>query len=313
LYPTRNPFEQGIYAVRLNPETLQCVAFIGIKKESKFLPRATCFFVSCGEGGSDFLHLVTAEHVISRITSLGQDLWLRVNVDGPEGVVEILIPDPASKFYYHPDNATEAADVAILPFTSTQTDDQTGNTYNLAIRSLLLTDDAGGFLPGKEYTDSWIGLVGIIGLFRSHHGANKNIPIVRVGNISAMPDEPVPSKYGGEVKAYLIETRSIGGLSGSPVLVFPEISVVFAQGLARVLAKKRPIRDLPGPPALLGLMRGHFDIKNLNEDVVSDDDEPQRSVHAGIGVVIPVEKIMETIRQPKLVALRKANSIRRTS
>ncbi|MGH6790497.1 MAG: hypothetical protein ACRECC_12555, partial [Pseudolabrys sp.] len=53
------------------------------------------------------------------------------------------------------------------------------------------------------------------------------------------------------------------------------------------------------------LMHGHFDVPNLNEDVVADDDEPERSVHTGIGVVVPLSKILETINHPDLVAMRK--------
>jgi hypothetical protein len=45
---------------------------------------------------------------------------------------------------------------------------------------------------------------------------------------------------------------------------------------------------------------------NLNEDVVADQDDPQRSVHTGFGVVVPVEKIIETVKHPELVAMRKA-------
>ena len=57
--------------------------------------------------------------------------------------------------------------------------------------------------------------------------------------------------------------------------------------------------------ALLGLMHGHFDVPNLNEDVVADEDEPSRGIHTGIGVVIPMQKILETIEHPELVAMRK--------
>ena len=58
----------------------------------------------------------------------------------------------------------------------------------------------------------------VTGLFSHHHGQSKNIPIVRVGNISAMPEEKIQTKEH-LMDAYLIEARSIGGLSGSPVFV----------------------------------------------------------------------------------------------
>jgi hypothetical protein len=103
------------------------------------------------------------------------------------------------------------------------------------------------------------------------------------------------------MRAYLVEARSIAGLSGSPVFSMrgSELNVVSA--LAILQGKP----GLGNPIALLGLMHGHFDVPNLNEDVVIDRDEPERSVHTGIGVVIPVEKIIETIQHPDLTEMRK--------
>ena len=42
------------------------------------------------------------------------------------------------------------------------------------------------------------------------------MPILRMGNLAAYPQERVQVE-GVEMDAYLIEARSIGGLSGSPV------------------------------------------------------------------------------------------------
>ena len=59
-----------------------------------------------------------------------------------------------------------------------------------------------------------------VGLFTQRHGAQKKIPIVRSGIIAAMPDEPFEDQNTGKpYHAYLVEARSIGGLSGSPVFV----------------------------------------------------------------------------------------------
>jgi hypothetical protein len=60
----------------------------------------------------------------------------------------------------------------------------------------------------------------ITGLFSHHPGKARNLRVIRVGNIAAMPDEPVKTQRG-EMEAYLIEARSLGGLSGSPVFVRP--------------------------------------------------------------------------------------------
>jgi hypothetical protein len=52
-------------------------------------------------------------------------------------------------------------------------------------------------------------------------------------------------------------------------------------------------------------MHGHFDLKNLNEDTVVDSDTgTSGGINTGIGVVIPVEKILETIDQRELAEIR---------
>jgi hypothetical protein len=57
---------------------------------------------------------------------------------------------------------------------------------------------------------------------------------------------------------------------------------------------------------LLGQMHGHFDIRNLNEDAVSDGEQDALgSINTGLGVVVPVEKIIETMMQPGLSEMRR--------
>jgi hypothetical protein len=292
-----DPFfvERGACAVKLSDIALKCVAFLGIKKDGKFQPRATAFFVRYMEEQHHFDHLVTAEHVISGLLLKKHDIWLRANLISGKAD-DILLDDRA--FRFHPNNGCDATDVAILPFNMKFNDDKTGELIELDIVSLVL-EGKRGFLPSDEFTRDSIGLgteIAIVGLFRSHYGTNRNIPIVRVGNISTLPGEPISTKYAGYMEAYLVEARSIAGLSGSPVFALPDSAVLLAKGLCGTAGQSI---------ALIGLMHGHFDVPNLTEDVVADDDEPTRSIHTGIGVVIPVMKILETLRHPELVAMRK--------
>ena len=128
------------------------------------------------------------------------------------------------------------------------------------------------------------------GLFRFHHGTNKNIPVIRVGNIAAMPEEPVQTA-NGKIEAYLIESRSIGGLSGSPVFVY--------LGNWRLIDNEW--RQASGFTfTLLGLVHGHWDTDEADIDVFIQDTNRQRSVNMGMAIVVPVEKILETIKQPML-------------
>jgi hypothetical protein len=138
-----------------------------------------------------------------------------------------------------------------------------------------------------------------IGLFRSHHGAQRNIPIVRIGSIAAMPEEPIRTKHGGFIDGYLIEMRSIAGLSGSPVFVDrPEVP---------------PMGFMPDPSFrpdpekvnwfryhFLGLIHGHFDVPSPLEDIANEDDTPAIGINTGMGVVIPASMVLETLYQQDL-------------
>ena len=48
----------------------------------------------------------------------------------------------------------------------------------------------------------------VTGLFRGHTGRQRNVPIVRVGNIAAMPEEKVRTSRG-DCLAYLIQSVRI--------------------------------------------------------------------------------------------------------
>ena len=144
----------------------------------------------------------------------------------------------------------------------------------------------------------------IIGLFTSHYGVDHNVPIVRIGNIAAIQDEPVKTKYCGYMDAHLIEARSIGGLSGSPVfLLRPPVSVQMQKSSSPGHLLGQAGFTSGQALFLLGLVHGHFDVDAVG-DVVSEDASTGNSINTGIGVVVPVEKIIETINDPDWVAER---------
>src|SRR5262245_19789162 len=109
--------------MNLSDKVLKSVAFIGIKKDGRFQPRATAFFVGYKEDEHRFDHLVTAEHVISRLLTTGHDIWLRVNLKNGDGA-EVPLDDP-SAFRFHPNIDQEAADIAVCPFSEDAIKDET--------------------------------------------------------------------------------------------------------------------------------------------------------------------------------------------
>jgi hypothetical protein len=134
-----------------------------------------------------------------------------------------------------------------------------------------------------------------IGLFVQSAGQRQNLPIARFGNISRMPHQELvilSTKARGEVpiRAYLVESHSWGGHSGSPAFwhwEYSEATHVKSAGdeFVTALTTRSFVR------AFLGLVSAHFDVgqpaKNQT-DVVTD-------INAGIAVVTPAENVKELL------------------
>ena len=129
----------------------------------------------------------------------------------------------------------------------------------------------------------------VSGLFRHHFGKHRNIPIVPTGNLAALGEERVETKTFGEIDALLVEARSIGGLSGSPVFLNLGITRQIG-GQIKHATGNRPIFYL------LGLLHGHFDSPGGQVDVAEEDAFTNEKTNAGIAVVVPIEKVHEVIR-----------------
>jgi hypothetical protein len=110
----------------------------------------------------------------------------------------------------------------------------------------------------------------------------KNIPIVRVGNLAALNEEKISTDSFREMEGYLIECRSTGGLSGSPVFLnlgsTRSIGGKYAQGVAAIF--------------LLGLIHGHF----VSEPHLGEEGPRPGAINAGIAIVVPVKNILAVIK-----------------
>jgi hypothetical protein len=257
-------------------EIRKCVGFVGFQMADGSTRLAgTVFFVSRDVPSTDrvFVYAVTAKHVIKKIKDKGLDAVLfRLNL---KGLNAQWAKSKMEDWVFHPDSTV---DVALMRFGMTDQMDHRVFPLEGSATSAVITNHQIGI--GDE--------VFLAGLFSPHYGKKNNIPIVRIGNIAAMPQEKVNTQIG-EMDAYLIEARSIGGLSGSPVFVqiggIRHGAVTVSSGLQFFL---------------LGLMHGHFDSQILHQDATEDSIKSE-AVNMGIGIVVPVEKIVETIKQPKIV------------
>lgn len=143
-----------------------------------------------------------------------------------------------------------------------------------------------------------------VGLFSGYSGQKHDRPIVRFGNISLMHEEmPLRLDPHSEVTtpadAYLVESRSWGGHSGSPVFIyFP-------------LTRKPGVINFGGEQAfaLLGVTQGHFEFPKEVEFTGNWLGTGKVPLNTGIAAVIPAEKIIETLMEEQLMEERKQELI----
>jgi hypothetical protein len=198
-------------------EVRQCVLFLGTKEPGTgaFQPRATAFIVTIHQGGRGFRFLVTAEHNIVAASKRGLQIHIRSNLISG-GVREDSWA--TARWYSHPNAGTTDVAVSTIDFHP----DEEFRSIVLRTDNPALTSGHGLAGTAEVLEESNLGIgdeVFITGLFRSHFGKQRNVPIIRVGNLAMIRGEPVATKYCGETDAYLVEARSIGGLSGSPVFI----------------------------------------------------------------------------------------------
>jgi hypothetical protein len=267
-------------------EVRKCVVYIGYRLSSGEMSlQGTAFEVSRpveGVEGRSYHYLITTAHVIKGISSkenFDGKILLRVNLN--TGDAQTVETD-ASDWLFHPEESE--VDVAVLPFVSEL-------NLNADIKSIPVYM----FLDEQLQSKLEISIgdeVFLTGMFHNHHGRKRNIPIVRVGNIAAKPEEKVRTQMGF-IDAYLIEVRSIGGLSGSPVFVHLGVDRAIKKELVQVGNRGSTF-------FLLGLMHGHYNVNLLNEDAVDMDTKTKEVVNMGIAIVVPSEKILEVINQPMI-------------
>jgi len=262
--------------MQIPDEIRKCVGFICYKARGKMKFGGTAFFVGVElEGtGRSSVYIITAKHVIDEIRRASDDriVYLRMNlINGGSRLIRVQM----DRWVFHPTEWN--VDVAVLNWVPKQEE------YDYLVLPVKYagTED----IIKKEN----IGVgddVFLVGLFASHSGSKRNLPIIRVGNIASMPEEKVHTEEFGDIDAYLVEARSIGGLSGSPVFAY--------------MGEMRKVDNImklsrKGLPLLywLGLMHGHFYLS-----------ESEIQVNMGIAIVVPTWKILEVINQEVFMKAR---------
>jgi hypothetical protein len=281
--------------MRVPDEIRKCVGFIGHKwPDGRSTFHGTFFFVSVAmDADYNVAYGVTAAHVLNGMRTAGISPMLRLNA--LKGNKATWIRTSHEDWLIAEEPAHDTA-IIRLPLGSQKWD------YRA-----LPTDT---FLTGERESDFEVGPgheVFIPGLFVMFddpyrvYGAERNIPIVRAGHIAAMLGERVPTKLG-MMDAYLVEARSIGGLSGSPVFVHLG-SVWVRDGHVQVAhAADGTPRD-SGIFFLMGLVHGHFPMlatTSIDAAIGSD----QRDVNMGISIVAPIANLQELLERDDIKKAR---------
>jgi hypothetical protein len=278
--------------MRIPDEVRLCVAFLGYEEDGPPLRiRGTLFFVWKQIEGRDaaIMYAVTAKHNVDGCRKHDREEKLRIRINLKDGGNRIIDTN-CSDWVSHPTDDT--VDVSVLRFSTEEIMDHAAFP-------------AKGFATAQVVSDNQISVgdnILITGLFKNHKGTKRNIPIMRIGNIAAMPEEKITTiTQGGlcDIDAYLIEVRSTGGLSGSPVFVQLDNPATFKPGpelsSSGLLRQKYQV-------ALLGLVHGHFNIEKSEIDMSTQDSSDSQLLNTGIAIVVPAKHILEVLNHPQLVA-----------
>lgn len=254
----------------------------------------------------DFPYLVTAKHVIETVARFPEDTYIiRFNpqpymrsMQGYEH--QDMEMRKLTRWYTHPDDSN--VDIAVLPLAHLSPRllaqvciptsmfflyEQKPTTYTPEEAQVAFLEATKNSIQGqnRQSQAEKQPMIAIgdetytVGLYSLVPGRNDNVPVVRVGNIAMMPGEPIHCLDDVERELYLIEMRSIGGLSGSPVFSLSPITNTYW---------------------LLGMIHGHHTLKEM-----------ETTLHTGMALVTPIQKLLEILEQSELVELRQMETATR--
>ena len=270
--------------MRVDDQARKSVVFVGARHGDRFTPLGTGFLASVRYQTVPLIPLifvVTADHVVEQIA--GDNIAVRLN--RKSGDVFTVTLEKKNKLTA----LDKDADLAIF-FLPTPIPDDCDHTSVLLDRSEFkaILDEIWAPGLGDEIVTA--------GLYTSHHGVTKNVPVVRIGHIAMLPDkdDPVLTQRGCFLPAYLVEVKSIAGLSGSPVSInLP---------LMRLVGGKPEFRD--GSSLIcIGMMLGYHLVASAEDQIVvpkMQGEEPQSEYslderNTGFAVVVPIEKLFDVM------------------
>lgn len=261
--------------MQIPKEIRKSVVFIGFKNNDPDIVIGGTGFLVRRPSSKKKVHLfvVTAKHVVNLIQAKSSDGKLYIVINKKKGRTQIKTN--IDDWFSSPDDPSVDASIYLIKLSSDKYDFNHLDPYENTLDSDTIKRYEIG--PGDE--------VFLTGLFKNHKGTFKNLPIVRSGIISRMLEEKIYIEQLGETEVYLIETKSIGGLSGSPVFVY--------LGHNRLINGER-IKGEFKVFVWMGIVSGHWTVDETKIDEASDSIAAER-INLGISWVVPGTKILELI------------------
>jgi hypothetical protein len=230
-----------------------------------------------GQHMVDHLYVVTNRHVI------GEEREPAVVLRGSDGK-RAPVRIPTNSWYRHP-NGPDDVCVAALP-------DIALNEYDIGAfpASHCIRRDQIEALRVELGIDVYY-----VGRFKSDKD-EPSITTVRFGSISAMPVMVKHPRFKDHVESYLVETRSRGGFSGSPVvamLMGPAVEKEHARSHIHVAANS----------FLLGISWGHMN-EWQEARLMGSKADLLIGLNAGMFCVTPAWRILDILARQELVTRR---------
>jgi len=243
-----------------------------------------------------WVYLVTAQHVLHTdgndlSSPLLPALFVRINRksgDSSVSGVPLRTSGPFKTVFLSPD---PDVDIAVLPLSVADPDQ-----FDVQIlpEVLLANEEDIKTLHIGIGTDMFFA-----GMFTPFQGQKRNQPIVRFGRLAMIPEEKI-NFNGHSIDAYLVETFSFGGNSGSPVFFYPSVDNMHGE-----------LMFGPTTVKIAGVMKGFFgDIEPiLAAQVTGQNDQAVRTIpvsksNTGVAVVVPAAHIKEILHSVELEKLR---------
>jgi hypothetical protein len=317
-----------INLVRMPDVVLECVAYIGTPmhvgvRDSALFYHGSAFVVSVRHGGMIFFYLVTARHVAEKVLGLPDPVARMNDIRGkpfeadlrhiPHAVAERLGLPKNDDWHEHDD---PSVDLAVRSFSPRH--DSARRGFELPkLRGIGHVPDY-MFVKDRQFSRNGLGVgdeVYIPSLFSFAKGERSNSPILRVGNLAMIPKERVKSVDAafGPMEAYLIEARSLSGMSGAPVLIRETVALQKPSGKFERFDQRRPQFHGGGKFYLLGVIHGHWDVRAeaANESEPQVELDRKVSVNVGVAIVTPARKIANILNKEVFVKDRERTAAER--